>query len=314
MKKKALIIGVNGQDGSFLAQHLHGKNYSVLGIGRQKKPRNEILYCLEEYYKIDIRNIKLLKKFLYDKKIDIIFHAAAVHGAAGFLYEEVWCDAHSVNTLSLHAVLEYARKQNKSTNIFFLSSGKVFGNMNRGIITENNKKYGNCIYTITKISSESLISYYRDKYKIKASIIWLFNHESEFRTKDYFIMKVIEALQNGLVNSEKKVKIKNLDFWCDWGSADEYMYLLATYSRELIGQDYILSSGKTYWAKDIVNKLFLKYGIEYDKFITTEESYAKNNQEKWIASNEKFKAAIRNKPEIDGNTIFEYINKKIEML
>jgi len=109
-KRTALILGVNGQDGSYLAECLIKSGWSVVGVGRQSLLRKEIKELPIKYFKLDLSNIENYEELLMAVKPDVIFHTAAVHGSSGFEYESNWKDSHMVNTLSLHATLEYIRK------------------------------------------------------------------------------------------------------------------------------------------------------------------------------------------------------------
>jgi GDPmannose 4,6-dehydratase len=163
-----LVLGVNGQDGSFLAERLLAEGYCVVGVGRQEtsrwisSPRPNFRYC-----QYNLSNVENFPKFVESFSPDYIYHAAAIHGAAGFNYEEVWYSAHAVNTLITHAALEYCRA-NVECRFIYLSSSKVFNYSDGDLITEGTTKKSDCIYSITKNSSSNLIEYYRKRYGVSA--------------------------------------------------------------------------------------------------------------------------------------------------
>jgi GDPmannose 4,6-dehydratase len=303
--KTALVIGVNGQDGSYLAQHLRSRNWTVVGIGRQTSPRREVANYLSTYCPIDITDTISFQRYMAESRPDVIFHTAAIHGQAGFKYEDVWLAAHQVNSISLHATLEYARLENTNAQVIYFSSAKVFGDLSGKIITEKSHKSPRCIYSITKNAATSMASYYRENHGINASVIWLFNHESERRSQEYFAIKIVTALKNSLANKRYSTRVGSLDFWCDWGSASEYMGLLVDSCTFLRGEDFILATGKTVWARDVVAELFSRHGISLEDHIETDLSGIKKHTEFWTASNEKFKNATGLLPTISGVEVFE---------
>lgn len=309
--KLALVIGVNGQDGSYLAQHLHLRNWTIFGIGRHSSARREVSNYLATYRQIDIVDTTAFQRCLTELRPDAIFHTAAIHGPSGFKYEDVWLDAYRVNTISLHATLEYARLENKNAQVVYLSSAKVFGDLHGKTITEATPRTSECIYSITKNAAESAISYYRDNYGINASVLWMFNHESERRTHEYFIMKIISALKNCLTDKTHKTNVRSLDFWCDWGSASEYMEILTKSCDFLGGDDYILATGKTVWARDVVREFFFRHGLASEDHIRTDIPIMKKPTDFWSASNEKFKRATGFSPTISGIEVFENVLSKI---
>ena len=114
---------------------------------------------------------------------DVIFHFAAIHGAAGFNYEAVWPELHQVNTLSVHAVLDYIRAERRGCGLVYASSAKVFGTPPPSRIDESTPRLSTDLYSITKNAAHALIDYYRARHDVRASVLYLFNHESPRRAR-----------------------------------------------------------------------------------------------------------------------------------
>src|ERR1039458_6921022 len=108
---RSLILGVNGQDGSYLAETLLRRGHEVIGLGRDEASRYVPVSAKFRYLQIDLRNADALARFVSEAMPDQVFHFAAVHGAASFEYEPVWRDAVSVGVSALHVLLEHARTQ-----------------------------------------------------------------------------------------------------------------------------------------------------------------------------------------------------------
>jgi GDPmannose 4,6-dehydratase len=309
-KRTALILGVNGQDGSYLAECLIKSGWSVIGVGRQSILRTEIIELPIKYFKLDLSNIGNYEELLMVVKPDVIFHTAAVHGSSGFEYESIWKDSHMVNTLSLHATLEYIRKLKISPQVVYFGSSKMFGNIDGHKIDESSCKHSTCIYSITKNSSASLINYYRKQYDITASIIWLFNHDSLRRNVSYFLPKIVNILRQSISNSSYKEEVVTLDFWCDWGYAKEYMELLVGHYDEIIGHDFVLATGETVWAKTMVRDLFINHGLDFNNHIITQKSNPKKHESYWEVDISKFKNITGSAPNISNIDVCKKILQK----
>ena len=261
--KKALVLCVNGQDGSYLAQHLIDASWEVHGLGRQDdsrwiKPESGL-----HYHRINLSDADALWDLLETLQPDAVFHFAAVHGAAGFSYESHWRDVHAVNVVAVHAVLEYQRSLKPAATLVYASSSKVFGEKLPPRISEHSPRYSTCIYTTTKNAATDLISYYRKRHQSKSSVIWTFNHESPRRGSTYFLPKIVDTLANAIIEPKYTAEIASLGFWSDWGDANEFMQLVATLPSSAAESDIIFATGKTVWAEEFVTTLFEKFGLDW---------------------------------------------------
>lgn len=312
--RTALVLGVNGQDGSYLVERLVQNKWSVVGIARQDAARPEIVGRIAQYRSLNLTDIDALENFLGMYSPDVIFHAAAVHGAAGFDYETVWQSAHKVNTLSLHAALEYARRAGGKAQIIYFGSAKMFGRLDGRTINEVSARVSSCIYSITKNAAADLVAYYRERYGLDASVVWLFNHESPRRTDQYFLMKVLTALAQVIKNPSYKTTVMSLDFWCDWGHAQEYMKLIADSCDALRGEDVVLATGRTVWAREMVSELFARYNLTLEDHIFAENHSDKSERTYWKADIGKFEQLTKTKPRVTGLELCEDILNNLDKL
>lgn len=305
--RTALVLGVNGQDGSYLAERLVHNKWRVIGIGRQEAARPEIVRLIAQYRSLDLTDIDAFENLLEIYCPDVIFHAAAVHGAAGFDYETVWQSAHKVNMLSLHAALEYARRTGDKAQIIYFGSAKMFGQLDGRSISEASARSSSCIYSITKNAAADLVAYYRKRYCLDASVVWLFNHESPRRPDQYFMMKVLNALVRAVKNPSHKTTVMSLDFWCDWGHAKEYMQLIADGCDALRGKDIVLATGRTVWAREMISELFARYSLTVEDHILTQNHSDKSERTYWKADIGKFERLTKTKPLLTGLEVCEDI-------
>ena len=275
------MLGVNGQDGSYLAEQLLNLGWEVFGIGRQKNSLWVPAVSGFKYHAFDLSDFSAFSALLLEIRPDVIFHFAAVHGSAGFSYEEHWKDIHSVNTISTHAILEYLRCVVHDGILVYASSSKVFGSTLPSTITESSPRNSSCIYTTSKNAATDLITYYRNRHGIKASVVWTFNHESPRRGYTYFIPKIVETLAKSILDRHHTSEIGTLSFWSDWGDAEEFMSIVLTIADKAPGTDLLLATGETLWAEDFVDTLFKKYGLDWKNHLIEKFVSHNERQQKW---------------------------------
>ncbi len=258
----AAVLGANGQDGSFLCEIQAAAGRRVLALGLQPEyawdvPAGE--FC---YQQLDISDQCALRAFLEAQQPDSIFHVAAVHGAAGFSYEPVGEKLFAVSLSSVHSCLEYLRERGEG-QLFYASSCKIFGDSLNGIINENTTQRPDCLYSVAKIAAGNLINCYRRDHGVSAVVGLLFNHESTRRPPQYFIPTVARALANGLAGTDGREALNSLDFYADWGSAQEYMQLASEAMQLGLNEDLVVASGTTVYAADAVASLFDAHSLNY---------------------------------------------------
>ena len=276
-EKKCLVLGVNGQDGSYLAEDLLQKGYCVIGIGRQNSSRWVKPHPNFLYQKLNLADVGLFRIFLDEFRPNSILHLAAVHGASGYSYEDEWSDVHLVNTVSVHAVLDYLIKNLAlCASLIYVSSSKVFSFGEGGVINENSRRFSNCIYTTSKNAATDLIFFYRNKYKINASVVWTFNHESPRRGSEYFIPKLVNTLALCKGNINYKCELGDLNFWCDWGDASEFMNALSCILDSDSLGDLIIATGKATNATFLAKKLFERHGLDIRSHIIDFNHYSES--------------------------------------
>lgn len=266
--KKCLVLGVNGQDGSYAAEEFLGRGYDVYGVGRQDTSRWVSAQPRFSYIKLDLVDIDGYQDALIKVAPDVVCNFAALHGSAGFSYENHWHENVTTNILTIQATLEFLRTRMPKSYFYYLSSSKAFSSEICGPITEDSVRSSNCLYSIAKNCSTELITFYRKQYGIKASTIWTFNHESPRRSSNFFIPKIVRALAQALLlDKPPQETIETLDFWCDWGSAKEFMSIVADLAQREIVDDFILASGSPVWARDFVEALFSKFHLQMSDYL-----------------------------------------------
>ncbi len=268
---RSIVLGVGGQDGSILAEELVTSGRQVLGLGR----REAFPYTLDsphfDYRQLDLSKPDELDICLMEFQPDEVFHVAAVHGSAGFPYEEVWGDALDVNTKALHRVLEYARLQQPQLRVFYASSAKIFGPALRGRVDLSTPRDGSCLYSITKKASGQLASFYEQAHGIKTTVAILFNHESERRPSSFFIPKICKAVRSSLASPQYREPLQTLSFHCDWSSARDFMRMAIQAVEAAYGGEMIFASGTTWHGREFVQQLFARHGLDFARHVDAPE-------------------------------------------
>jgi GDPmannose 4,6-dehydratase len=249
----AVILGSNGQDGSYLANILLERGFDVVGAARQAQSR-WISHPRFRHVELDVAEAAELSGLLNEVRPTRIYALAAIHGPAGYAYEANWRKALDVNVGSVHTCLEYLRRS-PSARLFLASSLKAFGQSPPKVIDEATPRVSSCLYSITKNTAADLVAYYRAVHGVWAVVGYLFNHDSPRRPADYFLPRLVDQLATRLRGESRAEPLATFDFWCDWGSSLEYMDA-ATKLLELDEpRDVVVASGVPIYAAELVTAL-----------------------------------------------------------
>ena len=300
----SVVTGANGQDGSYLVELLAARGDRVIGIDNQLSAGAFAPDRGYEYRRLDLSVPGALGSLLDETRPDYVFHFAAVHGSAGFSYEPVWRQALEVNTASVHEILEHARQREHGPAILYASSSKVFGDPLRGVVDENSPTRMTCLYSVTKLAAEGLIRHYRSRHGVKAGVLYFFNHESPRRRPGFLFPWLAGELAKCRRDPGHEFTVNTLDFYCDWGSAAEYMELAAELAEKAPGEDFIVASGKTWLGKDFVQTLWARSGLDSSRHIR-EKSAATRPPDFFQASLDKMRACLGHSPVRDALSVCE---------
>jgi GDPmannose 4,6-dehydratase len=296
-KKKVLVLGVNGQDGSYIAESQIALGNFVYGVGRQSLSRWVSPCDNFKYIELNLIDLKSLENLLNSTLPDLIFHFSAVHGPSGYDYESVWSDMHVVNMLTVNLILEHIRSKTPGVKMIYASSSKALSS-NLQEISEDSPKTSNCLYTITKNTAHDLMLYYRNKHGVDSSTVWLFNHESIRRPEGYFVHKITDIIISSLQDKRFYCDIGDLNFWCDWGDAKEYMHIISSSISNVKHHDFLLSTGVTINAQIHCKELFLAFNLNIEdhvKIYTDTDNFIKVKPP-WRAKPEKLLTMCNTSP------------------
>ena len=255
----ALVLGVNGQDGSYLAEILSERGVTVTGVGRQPASR-WVDPGRIHYVQMDVADAGALDALLVSAMPEQIYHMAALHGPAGSVYESNWRDALQLNVASVHTCLEHIRRRSPATRLFCPSSLKAFGSQPPAEIDESTPRVGSCLYSITKNAATDLIHYYQRSHSCWACVGYYFNHDSPRRPETYFLPRLVAQVSASLRQALDAPRVESLDFWCDWGSSREFMEITIDLLKLDAPQDLIVATGRPVYAADLAGELFERLG------------------------------------------------------
>ena len=272
---RAVVLGVNGQDGSYAAERLLARGYEVLGVGRQAVSRYVPAHPEFSYRPRDLADPVALRRLLQEWPADHLYHYAAVHGPNGPAYEARFGEMMQVNVLSLQAALEHARVAAPGMRILYAGSAKVFGNA-AGDIDEETPRATTCLYGNTKNSAFDLIAHYRGRHGIAASNLILFNHESPRRPRGFFVADLAACLAAALRDPDAKASFQTLDFFADWSDAAEFADIAIDLAEgQTQGADVLFASGHTWHAREAVAALFAAHGMDYERHVVEQKPRAR---------------------------------------
>lgn len=268
----SLVIGVNGQDGSYLAEHLLSEGLNVVGIGRQQASRYVKPAPNFSYRHLDLGDVDALATLLSEIRPDRIYYLAAIHGAAGFSYEETWQAALKVNLGAVQICLEHLRLSGDRGRLLYASSLKAFGAQPPSVVSEASERRSSCLYSITKNGAFDLIDYYRRSHGLRATVLFLLNHESPRRPDHFFLPRLTSLLADSLKGEPKGQPLKSLDFACDWGSSLEYMMMAKRLLDLDDNRDYVLGTGRTWTGLELTEALFAAAGLDWQIHVDLEKA------------------------------------------
>ncbi len=268
MKKKiALVTGICGQDGAYLAQFLLNKNYKVIGADRRSsRNTNWRLKELGILDQIEIEDFELgevtnIYNLVNKYKFNEIYNLAAQSFVkTSFSTPINTCD---VNALGVLRILECIRNNSKKTKFFQASTSEMIGNSNEKIQNENSVFNPQSPYGIAKLFAHNIVKNYREAYNLFACSAISFNHESPLRGEEFVTKKIVKNL---VAIKKKKIKffeLGNLEARRDWGFAKDYVEAFWKMLQIKHPHDLVISTGKTVKIKDFVNLTLKKLNIKF---------------------------------------------------
>jgi GDPmannose 4,6-dehydratase len=274
MKKKALIFGITGQDGSYLAEFLLKKNYVVHGVKRRSSSLNtgRIDHLYQDPHEKnrkfilhygDVTDALSVSSLIKNIKPDEIYNLAAQsHVAVSFEVPEYTANADAIGVLRILEGIKFHGLE-KKTKFYQAGTSEMFGKVMEIPQTEKTPFYPRSPYGVAKVYAHWITVNYRESYKIFACNGILFNHESPARGETFVTKKIVTALCKIKLGKQKKLFLGNLNAKRDWGHAKDYVEAMWKMLQRKKPQDYVIATGKQYSVKDFVNLVLEELDIKY---------------------------------------------------
>jgi GDPmannose 4,6-dehydratase len=273
--KKALITGVTGQDGSYLAEFLLSKGYEVHGIKRRASLFNteRIDHIYQDPHAPnphfflhygDLSDTSNLTRIISEVQPDEVYNLGAMsHVAVSFESPEYTADVDGIGTLRLLEAIRFCKLE-KKTRFYQASTSELYGLVQETPQRESTPFYPRSPYAVAKLYAYWITVNYREAYGMYACNGILFNHESPRRGETFVTRKITRALANISQGLEEKLFLGNMDALRDWGHARDYVEMQWLMLQQDVGEDYVIATGRQYSVRHFVDVAARELGIEIE--------------------------------------------------
>lgn len=280
--KKALITGITGQDGSYLAELLLEKGYEVHGIIRRSSSFNtgRIEHLYQDFHASDAKvflhygdlsDSSALSRLLEKIQPDEIYNLAAQsHVRVSFDIPEYTADVVGLGTIR---ILDAIKETKIKTRFYQASTSELYGKVVETPQTEKTPFYPRSPYACAKLYSYWITVNYRESYDMYACNGILFNHESPRRGETFVTKKITHAIARILKKEQDKLYLGNLDAKRDWGYAKDYVEAMWLMLQQEKAEDYVIATGETHSVREFLDEAFGLVGLDWKKYVEIDPRY-----------------------------------------
>ena len=291
---KAFITGINGQDGSYLAEYLLDKGYEVHGTIRRSSSINtaKIDHLISQHqgnqlflYYSDLLDSSSLTNLISRINPEEVYNLAAQsHVAVSFQNPLFTTQASTIGPLSL---LESIRNTNKDIKFYQASSSEMYGGSVREPLNEESRFDPKSPYAAAKLFAYEISKVYRESYGMFAANGILFNHESPRRGETFVTRKISKAVGRISVGIQSKLTLGNLDSYRDWGYAGDYVDAMWKILQHDDPDDWVVATGETHSVEEFVKEAFSHIELNHKDYIETSEKYLRPNEVEYLLGDPK---------------------------
>ena len=305
MKKVALITGITGQDGSYLAEFLLKKKYKVHGIIRRValEDKTHRLWRLQKILKnINLHSASLesyasIVKIIQKIKPSEIYHLAA-QSYVDYSFKDEFSTLNT-NINGTHYILSALKDFSPKSKFYFAGSSEMFGKVREVPQNEKTPFYPRSAYGISKVTGYDLTRNYREAYRLHCSTGILFNHESPRRGFEFVTRKISHGVARIKCGLQRELTLGNLDAQRDWGHAKDYIEAMWLMLQKRKPDDFVISTNKQHSVREFANLAFSIVGLDYRKFIKIDKNlYRPAEVQTLLGDYSKAKRILKWKPKV----------------
>lgn len=318
--KTALITGITGQDGAYLAKLLLDKGYTVFGLAPRRSSRN--------YWRLNRLGIKGNVRLIDGDLTDLSSIIRAVRkstpdeiynlGAQSFVgcsWEEPLLTG-EVDALGAVNILEAIRLIRPETRFYQASTSEMFGKIQEETQNENTPFYPRSPYAAAKLYAHWMAVNYRESFGLFACSGLLFNHESPLRGLEFVTRKITSSVARIKAGTQDVLKLGNLDARRDWGHAADYVKAMWLMLQQDVPDDFVIATGKHHSVRDFCAAAFSHVGLEYERYVESDERFLRPAEVDLLQGDaSKAREKLGWRPEIDFvEMVSEMVDSDMEML
>lgn len=289
MHRTALIAGITGQDGAYLAHHLLKSGYKVVGSSRDAQncdiSRLERLGIQNdiELISLALNDFRSVLMALSTLQPDEIYNLAG-QTSVGLSFEQpVECmESIAGGTLNFLEVLRYL---GAPTRLFSAGSSECFGDTKQEPANEGTAFQPRSPYAVAKSTAFWQVANYREAYNIFCCTGILANHESPLRPQRFVTQKIIQGVRRIQLGESRELRLGNLDIWRDWGWAPEYVVAMHQMLQSTLARDYLIATGHSTSLRDFVRLAFAEAGLKSEDHLVSDESFLRPSDLRYSAMN-----------------------------
>jgi GDPmannose 4,6-dehydratase len=279
MPRRALITGITGQDGSYLAELLLSKGYEVFGIVRRvalEDPAHRLAPLQPIIDRVHLRVASMESCASLFKAVEEIAPNECYHLAAQSFVDQSFDDDFStfdINTNGTHFLLSVLRQVVPKCRVYFAGSSEMFGNAEQVPQTEATRFHPRSAYGISKVCGFELTRNYREAYAMFASSGILFNHESPRRRFEFVTRKITSGVARIATGQAKELRLGNLDARRDWGHAREYVEAMWLMLQASDPDDYVIATGEAHSVREFCEVAFAEANLDYRDYVVVDQRF-----------------------------------------
>lgn len=276
MTKKALITGITGQDGSYLAELLLEQGYEVHGLVRRvaiEDPEHRlrrIFHLLDQLrlHAASLESYASVHSAIAEIQPDECYHLAA-QSFVSYSFDDEFSTLNT-NINGTHYLLSGIRNVSPQCKFYFAGSSEMFGKVDESPQNENTRFHPRSPYGISKVAGFELTRNYREAYGMYAASGILFNHESPRRGLEFVTRKISSGVAKIAAGKAHQLRLGNLDAKRDWGHAQDYVKAMWLMLQQPEPDDYVVATGESHSVREFVEIAFAYAGLDYRKFVVTD--------------------------------------------